>query len=207
MELINLKDLNLSTQESRDIIKFIAQKRGISTKQLLSTIKPNPKRKNNEILTTKTLQKVAKTLQKVAKTKQKVVKLKITKNLTPQKLLKLEKRKNTQNLTYEKPSKLAKRENFTPQKPLKTTKQQILSKTKKRIEIIREKLTELRDKLSKSELKEIKKHLYNMENKKELLESETAKKYLDELDKKILKLDEYYDDDDFKRNRKCTRFV
>ena len=66
MELINLKDLNLSTEESRDIIKFIAQKRGISTKQLLSTIKPNPKRKNNEILTTKPLQKVAKKLQKVA---------------------------------------------------------------------------------------------------------------------------------------------
>ena len=46
MELINLKDFNLSTEESRDIIKFIAQKRGTSTKQLLSTIKPNLKRKN-----------------------------------------------------------------------------------------------------------------------------------------------------------------
>ena len=45
MEVINLEDLNLSTEESRDIIKFIAQKRGISTKQLLSTIKPNPERK------------------------------------------------------------------------------------------------------------------------------------------------------------------
>ena len=45
MELINLEDLNLSTEESRDIIKFIAQKRCISTKQLLSTIKPNPERK------------------------------------------------------------------------------------------------------------------------------------------------------------------
>ena len=67
MELRNLKDLNLSTEESRDIIKFIAQKRGISTKQLLSTIKPNPKHKNNEILTTKPLPKVAKKLQKVAK--------------------------------------------------------------------------------------------------------------------------------------------
>ena len=71
-----------------------------------------------------------------------------------------------------------------------------MSKTKKRIEIIREKLKELSHKLSKSELKEIKKHLYNIENKKELLESETTKKYLDELDKKILKLDEYEDDDD-----------
>ena len=71
-----------------------------------------------------------------------------------------------------------------------------MSKTKERIKIIREKLKELHHKLSKSELKEIKKHLYNIENKKELLESETTKKYLDELDKKILKLDEYYEDDD-----------
>ena len=41
MELVNLKDLNLTMEESRDIIKFIAQKRSISTKKLLSTIKPN----------------------------------------------------------------------------------------------------------------------------------------------------------------------
>ena len=61
-----------------------------------------------------------------------------------------------------------------------------MSKTKKVIEIIREKLKELRHKLSKSELKEIKKHLYNIESKKELLESETTKKYLDELGKKFL---------------------
>ena len=70
-----------------------------------------------------------------------------------------------------------------------------MSNTKKRIEIIREKLKELRHKLSKSELKEIKKHLYNIENEKKLLELETTKEYIDELDKKILKLDEYYDDD------------
>ena len=70
-----------------------------------------------------------------------------------------------------------------------------MPKTEKRIEIISEKLKELHHKLSKSELKEIKKHLYNIENKKELLESETTKKYVDELDKKILKLDKYYDDD------------
>ena len=70
-----------------------------------------------------------------------------------------------------------------------------MSKTKKRIEIIREKLKELHHKLSKTELKEIKKHLYNIENKKELLELETTKEYIDELDKKIIKLDEYYVDD------------
>ena len=70
-----------------------------------------------------------------------------------------------------------------------------MSKIKKRIEIIREKLKELRHRLSKTELKEIKKHLNNIENKKELLELETTKEYLDELYKKVLKLDEYYDDD------------
>ena len=131
MELTNLKDLNLSTEESRDIIKFIAQKRGITTNQLLSTIK----RKNNEILATKPQQKVAKTLQKVAKTLQKVVK-------TLQKVGKFK-------IIYEKLLNLAKRETLTTQKPLKTTKPQILSKTKRRIEIIREKLKELHHKLSK----------------------------------------------------------
>ena len=70
-----------------------------------------------------------------------------------------------------------------------------MSKTKKRIETIREKLKELRHKRFKSELKKIKKHLYNIENKNELLELETTKEYLDELYKKILKLDD--DDDDF----------
>ena len=49
MELINLKGLNLTMKESRDTIKFIAQKRGISANQLLPTIKPNPKRKNDVI--------------------------------------------------------------------------------------------------------------------------------------------------------------
>ena len=52
--------MNLTTEESRDIINFIEQKRGISTEKLLSTIKPNLKHKNNEILTTKTHQKAAK---------------------------------------------------------------------------------------------------------------------------------------------------
>ena len=40
-------------EESRDIINFIAQKRDISVKKLLSTIKPNLKCKNNKILTIK----------------------------------------------------------------------------------------------------------------------------------------------------------
>ena len=233
MELINLKSQSLTMEESKDIINYIAQKRGISTKKLLPTIKPNLKRKNNKILTTRTQQKLTKTEQELIKSQKNLTKtqqelIKSQKNLTKtqqeliksqkaqQNSLKLENRKNTQNLTYEKPSKVAKHENLTPQKRkntqnltyekpsevakhenLTSQKQQILSKTKKRIETIREKLKELRHKLSKSELKEIKKHLYNIENKKELLELETTKQYLDELDKKFLKLDEYYDDDDF----------
>ena len=73
--------------------------------------------------------------------------------------------------------KLTKRENLTPQKQLKTTKQeksknnqqQIISKNKERIEIIREELKELGYKLLKIELKKIKRRLYMEENKKGLL--------------------------------------
>ena len=67
MESIDLKRLNLTTEESRDIINFIAQKTGISTKKLLSTIKPNLKHKNNEILTAKTHQEAAKTHKEATK--------------------------------------------------------------------------------------------------------------------------------------------
>ena len=74
MELIILKRLNLTMEETKDIINFIAQKRSISTKKLLSTIKPNLKRKNNKILTTKTQQKLAKTQQKLTKTQQELIK-------------------------------------------------------------------------------------------------------------------------------------
>ena len=120
----------------------------------------------------------------------KFAKRRITQNLTTQKNLKLGKRKNTQNLTYEKPSKLTKRENLTPQKQLKTTKQeksknnqqQIKFKNKERIGVTREEHKELGYKLLKSELKEIKKSLYMVENKKGLLGSKKPKKYLDELD-------------------------
>ena len=72
-----------------------------------------------------------------------------------------------------------------------------MSKNKKRIVTAREKLKELRHKLSKSDLKTIKRHLYNIENKKESLESETTKKYFDELDKRFLEFDDNDNDDDF----------
>ena len=76
MELINLKSLNLTMEESKDIIKFIAQKRDISAKKLLSTIKPNLKRKNNKILTTKTQQKLTKTQKNLIKTQKNLIKTK-----------------------------------------------------------------------------------------------------------------------------------
>ena len=69
------------------------------------------------------------------------------------------------------------------------------SKNKERIDNIREELKDLSYKLSKSELKEIKTNLYNIEKRKKISTKE-ANKYLDELDKKILKLEKYQDYDD-----------
>ena len=60
------------------------------------------------------------------------------------------------------------------------------NKQQKRIDVIREELKELGYKLPKSELKDIKKRLYNIESKKKLLNSKRTIKYLDELDKKYL---------------------
>ena len=70
---------------------------------------------------------------------------------------------------------------------------------KERIGIIREELKELSYKLSKGELKVIKKRLYDIKNKKGSLGSKKNRRYLHKLDEKIHKLDKYYhDDDDFK---------
>ena len=108
MEDLKLKDLNLSLEESRYIIEFLARKRDIN----------NYKRKSNDEL-----------LHTVKETE------------------KQEKSKNNQQ-------------------------QQIKPKNKERIEVIREELKEFSSK-EKSELKEIKKHLYMVENKKGLLDKKT----------------------------------
>ena len=57
MESIDLRSLNLAIEESRDIINFIAQKRGISTEKL---------------------QNMAKTQQNMVKTQQNMAKLDLT---------------------------------------------------------------------------------------------------------------------------------
>ena len=67
MELIDLKSLNLTTEESGDLIKFLAQRRGITTKKLLSTIKLNLNRKNNKDLTSKSQQELVKKTTKISK--------------------------------------------------------------------------------------------------------------------------------------------
>ena len=95
MENLNLADLNLSLEESRDIIEFLAKKRNI---------KNYKRNSSNELLRA------------------------------------IEENKNNQQ-------------------------QKIKSKNKKKIDIIREELKELNYKLSKSELKEIKKNLYNIEKR------------------------------------------
>ena len=69
------------------------------------------------------------------------------------------------------------------------------SKNKERIDTIREDLKNLSYKLSKSELKEIKTNLYNIEKRKKI-STKKANKCLDELDKKIFKLEKYHDYDD-----------
>ena len=61
------------------------------------------------------------------------------------------------------------KESEKQEKSKNNQQQQIKSKNKERIEVIREQFKELAYKLSKSELKEIKRHLYVMENKKRFL--------------------------------------
>ena len=114
MDFINLKSLNLTAEESEDLIKLLAQKRGITTKKLLSTIKLHLKRKNNKDLASKSQQKLIKSIksqQKLAKTQLKLIK-------SQQKLIKSIKTK--QKLTKKTKSQQELRK-----------KQQTLSNTKK----------------------------------------------------------------------------
>ena len=175
MELIDLKSLKLTTEESGHIIKFLARRRGITTKKLLSTIKLNLKRKNNKDLTSKSQQKLV-------KQKQELVEKQLVLIKSQHELIKSI--KSQQKLTKQTKSQ---REIIKSQRKLKRLikPKQTLSNTKERIEVIRKKLNELHNNFSKSELKEIRNHLYSIENKNEL---ENSNEYLNELDKKIIKL-------------------
>ena len=68
-------------------------------------------------------------------------------------------------------------------------------KIKKEIDDIREELKNSTYNILKSESKDIKRNLYNIEKQKKIRSKKTSK-YLDELDKRILNLDKYYDYDE-----------
>ena len=70
------------------------------------------------------------------------------------------------------------------------------SKNKKRIDDITEELKNPKYNISKSESKDIKRNLYNIEKKRKISLKNTSK-YLDELDERITRLDKYHDYDDF----------
>ena len=69
------------------------------------------------------------------------------------------------------------------------------SENKKRIDDIKDELKNPTYNISKSKSKDIKRTLYNIE-KRNVVGSKKTNRYLDELDKKILKLDKYHDYDD-----------
>ena len=110
-ESMNLKDLDLSFEESRDKIEFLARRRNVSNyermanDELLSTLKKNPylpqkplklgKRKNTQILTTQ---------------KPLIMeKIEINQNLTLQKPIKFAKRRITQKCNNSKNPNIGKR--------------------------------------------------------------------------------------------------
>ena len=74
------------------------------------------------------------------------------------------------------------------------------SKNKKRMDDIREELKNPKYNISKSESKDIKRNLYNIEKQRKISLKKSSK-YLDELDKRILRLDKYHDYDDFEYKR------
>ena len=60
METLNLKDLKLTADESKDIIKFIAKKRGTTSKNILENINLNKKLTETQQTLIKTQQKLKK---------------------------------------------------------------------------------------------------------------------------------------------------
>ena len=70
------------------------------------------------------------------------------------------------------------------------------SRNKKRIDDIREELKNSKHNISKSESKNIKRNLYNIEKQRKI-DLEKTSKYLDELDERITRFDKYHDYVDF----------
>ena len=121
MDFISLKSLNLTAEESEDLIKLLAQRRGITTKELLSTIKLNLKRKNKKDLASKSQQKLIKSI----KSQQKLAKTQLELTKSQQKFIKSIKKQ--QKLTKQTKSQ---RELIKSQRKLKK-QQQTPSNTRK----------------------------------------------------------------------------
>ena len=101
MGFINLKSLNLTSEEYEHIIDFLTQRRGITTKELSSTIKLNLKQKNKKDLASKSQQKLIKSIKKQQKlTKQTKSQREIIKS--QRKLKKLIKQKQTKEVNSNK---------------------------------------------------------------------------------------------------------
>ena len=214
METLNLKDLKLTANESKDIIKFIAKKRSTTTKKILETINQNQKRRINKKLTEKQ-QKLTETQQKLIEIQQKIIetqqKLKNITKITPKKYHKLTEKQQKKIKSQKSQQKIIKSQKL-PQKrqivlqikliksqqklikskelikPVKTKPQQ---PSPKRIDDIRKKLNELKHNFSRIEFNKIRKNLYNLKNKNKL--SKKSIKYLNELNKKIINLNEHED--------------
>ena len=90
---------------------------------------------------------------------------------------------------------LAKKRNIKNYKSKSSESSKKQSKNKKRIDDIREELKNPKYNISKSESKDIKRNLYNIEKQRKISLKKT--KYLDELDERITRLDKYHDYDDF----------
>ena len=130
-----MRSLNLTAEESKGLIKFLAQKRGITTKKLLSTIKLNQKHKNNKDLASKSQQKLIRSIksqQKLAKTQLELIKSQQKLAKTQLELIKSQQKLIKSIKTQQKLIKQTKsqRELIKSQRKLKK-QQQILSNTKK----------------------------------------------------------------------------
>ena len=179
METLNLKDLKLTANESKDIIKLIAKKRNTTTKKILETINQN--RRINKKLTEKQ-QKLTETQQKLIETQQKIIE-------TQQKLKKSQKLPQKKQIVSQEKLIKSQQKLIKSKELIKPIKLQQYSS--KRIDDIRKKLNELKHNFPRIEFNKIRKNLYNLKNKNKL--SKKSSKYLNELNKKIINLNKHED--------------
>ena len=239
MENLAINDLSLTSDELKEIIKYIALKGSATAKDVIKTINKHKKHKINKtkhkLIKTqqkllKSQQKLTETYEELIKSRQEITKLrkshkeqiksdkeqiksnqKLTKSREElmkscQQLIKSQKSQQKLTKSQKSQQKLIKSQRKlikTQQKVIKSRKtlqnpirkpikkQHILLKEK--IDGIRIKLNEVHQNLPKSELKDIKKYLYNIEKSKLL---EKNKEYLDELNKNIIE----HDEEDFIEN-------